>query len=243
MTFAFCGAVASSTRLSSPRSVRAKVETSSVVTVGSNSWTSRYSYAMPGEGSLFEEVAEVLLRVRAAFGLVALVVGALHEARHPALSRARARRGRTRTAARAWLRSTSDDRPVLDASVLDTGAQDERVHGRTERVAARAGAEKFRVGPPRQLGESLPEHVVDQPMHQSAAVVGHALSVLAGTLADELHVGPRQFRIGGDADEKLLMQRHRPIGFGRGRRARRQRLEQRAGCPARSAADRYRRPR
>ena len=64
-------------------------------------------------------------------------------------------------------------------------------------------------------------------MHQSAAIVGNALPILAGALADELHVGPRQLRVRRDTHQELLVQRHRSIGLGRGGRARRQRLEHR----------------
>ena len=51
----FCGVVARITRLSSPRSVRARFAASASVIVGSSCCTSLYSYSMPGLGSSFRK--------------------------------------------------------------------------------------------------------------------------------------------------------------------------------------------
>ncbi len=171
-----------------------------------------------GTRLVVQEVADVFLRERAAFGLGPFAVSLFVKRGHPLLRAIHFRSAESELAHALGFRGDHTD-AIFELAVLDRGTHRKRRDVPTEAAAADPGAKELRVGLLRQLRETLVHHVFDGPLHQIAAVVGDFLLAFALPLPLDADRRSGQFRVGHDADERVLLERNRSIGKRSGRRA------------------------
>ena len=129
---------------------------------------------------------QVFLRERAAFGLVALGVGALVERGHPFLGAIQLA-GAEAELARALGLDRDGGEPFGDLAALHVRAERHRLDVLAQRSAVHPGAEELGVGPSRQFVEPIVQHLLEESLHQFAPVIGDRASTAPRPLAHERH--------------------------------------------------------